>query len=269
MAFPAAAPATFSGRDGRLAAVYTVWSEDICGPIDSHTCEQAHERLMTMGTNGERKQLVDRCVNCRLSRLAWSPTLRRIAWSRGDSALFIAMAPGARPARIPYAQGHDPTWRPDGSGLAFSTPAGKVATVDRSGTPVNVADGSRPAWCRGDTIAFVAYDDWLMSVWPDGTRLGRLPRGAYSGPPDCSPDGRHVLFQTRNHIYVTPLAGGPARRIPGPARAETPVWSPSGRRIAWSDGHDIWIARANGTHARKVTRNRHRGVWQLPSWGPA
>jgi hypothetical protein len=95
-----------------------------------------------------------------------------------------------------------------------------------------------------------------------------LPRGLYASAPDCSPHGRAVLFQTGNHLYVARLTGGRVHRIPAPVRADTPVWSPSGRRIAWSDGDDIWIARRDGMHARKVTRNRHRGGYLLPSWQP-
>jgi Tol biopolymer transport system component len=263
--FPEASLATFSGRDGRLGAVYAVSREATCGP---HTCDLVGEHLFTMTTLGRDRRLVDDCENCGISRLAWSPTGRRIAWSRAAGSIFLSLAAGGPVTQVPGIEGSGPVWRQDNSGLAFTT-AGKVAIMDSSEAVVKLADGSNPTWCRGGTIAFVAYDHWLMSMRPDGTRLRRLPRSLGAGAPDCSPDGRSVLFQTGHHLYVAPVdGGGAAHRIPAPARADTPVWSPSGRRIAWSDGRDIWIARRDGSHARKVTRSRHRGAWLLPSWQP-
>jgi TolB protein len=143
-----------------------------------------------------------------------------------------------------------------------------VATVDRSGVPVDLADGGAPSWCRGGTIAFVGYDAWLMRVQPDGSGLERVSRGAYAGPPDCSPDGRSVIFRTARGIYVSRLRGQNVRRVRLPLDADEPVWSPSGRRIAWSDGHDVWISRDDGGHRRKVTRGAHVGDYVSPSWQP-
>jgi hypothetical protein len=267
LALPAAASATFPGRDGRLAAVYRVWTEDICGPVDSHTCEHAHDRLLTMGARGHGKRVVDRCEDCLMSRLAWSPTGRRIAWSKG-TRLFLSLAAGGLQDSVPGVQGFGPTWRPDNSGLAFSTPAGKVATVAASGVPMNVVDGGEPVWCRDGTIVFAGYDHRLMAVRPDGTGLRRVAREGFVGAPDCSPAGRKVIFRSADRIYVASLRGGAVHRVHAPASATDPVWSPSGRRIAWSDGHDIWIARPDGTRARKATRNRHRGQYLFPSWQP-
>lgn len=255
--FPAAADATFPGRDGRLAAVYSI----------SREVDVADQRLVTMDAHGRERRVVYRCSACGLSRLAWSPTGRRIAWSHGD-ALFVSLAAGGVQDRLPSAAGHDPAWRPDNGGLVYATGQPKVATVDRTQVPVAIADGQAPTWCGDGTIAFVGYDGWLMAVRPDGAGLRRLPRGAYAGAPDCSPDSRTVVFRSGRRIYVTSLRGRSVRRIPAPARADTPVWSPSGRRLAWSDGRDIWIVRADGSRRRKVTRNRHRGVWLLPSWQP-
>src|SRR4051794_29416849 len=126
--FAQPALATFSGRDGRIAAVHTVWREDICGPFDSHTCENAHQRLVTMTATGRGKRVVDRCVNCAMSRLAWSPSGLRMAWSRGARVIPADVA-GAAPA-----------WGPTGSSLVFTT-GGKIATLDAGGSQRKVADG--------------------------------------------------------------------------------------------------------------------------------
>jgi Tol biopolymer transport system component len=264
LAFPAVALGTFPGRDGRLAAVYSVSRVEPCG---SHECEATRQRIVTMSARGRGKRVIYRCDSCGLSRLAWSPTGRRIAWSNGQR-LFVALAAGGPQGAVRGIQGREPAWRPDNGGLVFSM-GGKIATVDSTGVPTNVADGHGASWCPDGRIVFVAYDSWVMTVRPDGTGLRRVPRSVSAGRPDCSPDSRHVLFRTGNHLYVAPLyAGATVRRVAAPPQADSPVWSPSGRRIAWSDGHDIWIARRDGRHRRKVTRNRHRGAWLAPSWQP-
>jgi TolB protein len=219
-----------------------------------------------MSARGSGQRVVDHCRNCGLSRLAWSPTGRRIAWSRG-SGLFVSLAAGGPQDRMPGVDGMSPTWRPDNSGLAFSM-GGKIATLDRRQQPDPIADGHDPSWCRGDRIAFVGYDHWLMTSRPDGSDQRRVTHGVYAEAPDCSPDGRRLLFGNGKGVYVSRVDGSSSRRVLAPARAMTPVWSPSGRRIAWSDGHDIWIARADASHARKVTRNSHYGAYLAPSWQP-
>ncbi len=87
----------------------------------------------------------------------------------------------------------------------------------------------------------------------DGGKAADVTPGDYDSPPidlggntdyDFSPDGKEIAFtrntaavvatSTNNDIFVTPVRGGPARRITeNPANDSQPLYSPDGRYIAY------------------------------------
>jgi Tol biopolymer transport system component len=88
---------------------------------------------------------------------------------------------------------------------------------------------------------------WRMEL---ATRqLKQLSRGRLDVDPECSPDGRWVVYvswdeRDKASIWKTPLAGGAAVQLAGEITENpSPAISPDGRRLAYyrNEGHRKWI----------------------------
>jgi Tol biopolymer transport system component len=139
---------------------------------------------------------------------AWSSDGTTIAfatrnWEEPELAVVSIVRPDGTGLRR-IANGHGPSWSPDGRRLAFERVvlrAGKnnywveVWTIDASGgNPVKLAEVQQ------------AEDDG-RTAW--------------------SPDGRTILFHAAEEVYAVPAAGGPVRTLTNnPAYDADPAWRP-------------------------------------------
>src|SRR5438046_4755622 len=83
--------------------------------------------------------------------------------------------------------------------------------------------------------------------------------------PEVSPDGQWVAVQSdfegdeNFNIYVTPAAGGMARKITDTTwDSASPRWSPDGRRIAFTSNRDgdrdnVFVVEATGSETKQLT----------------
>jgi TolB protein len=130
-----------------------------------------------------------------------------------------------------------PSWRPDGSLIAFNTWGG---------------------------------DGKLMR--PDGTNV---PGPSFGDNPDWSPDGWRLAYNAYDghdqEIYVVNLDGSGRTQLTNNAvRDWLPAWSPDGQRIAYSSNEggddEIMVVNVDGTGRTALTKNT---VGDLdPSWQP-
>ncbi|MSQ14866.1 MAG: hypothetical protein EXR50_03270 [Dehalococcoidia bacterium] len=96
-----------------------------------------------------------------------------------------------------------------------------------------------------------------------------------------TPDGSRIAFvvstysvtqdETRSHIWMASIAGGPGRQFTnGPRRDHSPRWSPDGRALAFITDRggrpQVWLIPADGGEARALT-DLKKGVSGL-AWAP-
>jgi TolB protein len=146
--------------------------------------------------------------------------------------------------------GYVPAWSPDGTKLAFASPAWaehpdiSVMNADGSGKKRLIVDGTAPAWSPdGSKLAFLRY-----SLLP-------IPTG----------------FASLGQIYLMNADGSGVRQlINTPFSAQSPRWSPDGRKIAFSgppyvgDSLGIYVMNADGTQRQRLTTNADFS----PAWSP-
>lgn len=246
-------------------------------------------RLHTMDVDGSNRRMIPIALKGHLTSPDVSPDGRKVAFVH-ERAIYIVRPDGSDLRRLtqwPLDDRHvelRPRWSPDGSELAFSG-ARTRGSIDLYTIG---ADGSGP---RRLTFG----DDLFMGSWsPDGLRLAftvradsgarvgivrrdgssrlELPPLATDDPPDWSPDGLAIAYQSFSGraIHVIGVDGSNDRRItPDGMIAGLPRWSPDGRQIMFlsiAPEYGIMVSRADGSERRQLTWELHDSE---PVWGPA
>ena len=101
-------------------------------------------------------------------------------------------------------------------------------------------DNEAPATCgEGRFIVFQAYRNEKLSVWrmeADGSNPTQLTDEPFDFNPECSPDGKSVLYTRANDstAWQVPIQGGPPTQVVVPNSAgRTPQGSPDGKLLAY------------------------------------
>jgi Tol biopolymer transport system component len=143
-------------------------------------------------------------------------------------------------------------------------------------TPAGLFFQIEPAWSAdGSKLAFVSRRDGKFHVYvmnADGTGVHRLTDSAKDDHnPSWSPDGSRVVFSREGALFVTPAAGGAARRLGrGFGSANDPAWSPDGKLIAYDyrrpgfQNRELYVIGADGSRIRQLTDLGRTS--SLPAW---
>ncbi|MDO8615819.1 MAG: S9 family peptidase [Dehalococcoidia bacterium] len=234
--------------DGRLAAYVVAWpdretdetrSSVYVAPLDG----RSPARRFTQGNKDHSPR--------------WSPDGRHLAFvsERGEkNQLFVAPMDGGEPRQV-TRQTHgvsQPAWSPDGKRIAYAARTGDwTDPKERKGAQKNAPRVIRDLRYKLDGVGF--FDARRLHIFAVDVASGEEQQVTagdwHDDQPAWSPDGKLIAFvsdrerqrhqrQWRTDVWVTPVAGGRARKVTrGRGSASHPAFSPDGRRIAFA-GHE-------------------------------
>jgi serine/threonine-protein kinase len=205
---------------------------------------QVQVMAQSLGT-GQRTKILEGARDARLL-----PT-GHLVYAVDDNLFAVAFDPATlttRGASIELIQG---MWWRRTSGVTANW------SVSRNGTliyaPGIPEDTLRPLWVNRDGAAVPA----------EHVPSGQAPR--------LSPDGRQLLVEIDNDIWIYELETGRRKRLTADNASGRPAWHPSGARIAYTSarngGAEIWEANADGTGTPRQLTDLP-GPAHVDSWSP-
>ena len=160
------------------------------------------------------------------------------------------VAPGGDSARAKQITSKEPivegfSWAPDGS-IVFASEDGNIFSLQADGsrrTPLtpNERANSQPSVCgNGRYIVYAAYREQKYGIWrmdADGSNPIRIADEALGVGPQCSPDGKWVVYLRGGIPARVPITGGspPVGLVPDTESGGSYSLdiSPDGKRIAY------------------------------------
>lgn len=306
LALAAPSPASFPGRDGRIAVSYFDDPSGGVGPA-----REGIGLLRADGGASQRRADVTGCTRSRTRRCplgyaspAFSPDGRWIAFDAGRRIAIVRTDGTGR--RLLPAAGRDagnPTWSPGGGRVLFDSARSTTTTSVRDLYVVAASgrgparrvlrDAANPSWSVRGLFAFerpgAVASRYRARVWvsrTSGARAHVVSRGV-GHDPDFSPGGSRLVYQSLalGRLAVVDADGRGTRRLAAATDgASVPAWSPDGRRLAWSGynprpagnglvttSKGIYVSSADGTRAHQIARDRSgpRGSYEFSSYAPS
>jgi Tol biopolymer transport system component/imidazolonepropionase-like amidohydrolase len=236
---------------------------------------------------------------------AWSPDGKEIAFVSGagingtsiravnESGAQRALATAPTGARL-----NSPSWGPDGTQIAYVQFMGNKSTLMVSGKEVAAGNDVFPfpaTWMPGGKLLYsgnggihvTSVDDgktedipfeaqftlnrpaYRRKLFDFDSRASKEVKGIVS--PALSPDGKQVVFEAVNQLWLMPIGGKPKQLTHDKFYKEDPAWSPDGKSIAYSSDkagtEDLYVMDlASGSQRRVTTFDRSAEV--AAAWSP-
>jgi Tol biopolymer transport system component len=191
---------------------------------------------------------------------------------------FLTNVRGRDITRLNYlfGEGVDPRLSPSDERVLFTSTRGGTPglwTMNRQGEEQKrICDGDQGDWFPdGRQILFRRQGQIMRRSLDTGQETLLSPAGWTScSSPACAPDGRRILFVTRdggqNAICRVALGKPEPRRLIEGEILGAPRWSPDGERIVYQSGAHLWLVDAAGSNQRQLTTGG--GIQRRPAWSP-
>lgn len=235
---------------------------------------------------------------------SWSADGSLIAFVSGAGANGTSLesvdAAGRRETILSAPSGarlNSPSWSPDGRKIAYSQFSGRKTRLMVSGATVGTAEDVfpfPPVWLSASQLLYTGDGKILVSTLGGDTRVipfqasFTLNRAEYTRrqldfdstadrpvkgiiDPALSPDGRQVVFEALNQLWLAGL-GGKAQPLTNDAfYKQSPAWSPDGKQIAYVSDQagtaHIYILDLATRAGRRLTRQSAAAELR-PVWSP-
>lgn len=226
--------------------------------------ESGNWEIWSMKPNGsDKKQLTDAWSDEKAPAL--SPGAQQVAYCNNKGEIWVADADGSNGRVLPLPKGlhSDPCWTPDGSKVIVSS---RLSPVEESADLyfIEVREGKNTA----------------------ATRLLEMP--GVEMFPDCSPDGRQIVFShfeikredmklprppVVEELFVLDVPTGKVEQLTTLGKnSNDPCYSPDGKWIVFSSNvagsYDLWIVRADGADPKPTRLTDDPGFEGTACWSP-
>ena len=223
---------------------------------------------------------------------SWSHDGSEIAFVSGVGAIGTAIrasktgeAPRTLQTAPAGAHFNSPSWSPDGNKLAYVQFAAGKSRLMVSGERVGAGDDAFPFfphWLPGNRLFYTGDGKIHIATLDDG-RVQDIPfqatfplnRPPYqhkkfdldSGAsrqvlgivsPALSPDGKRIVFEALNQLWVMDIGGKPQQITDDKFYKEDPAWSPDGKQIAYSSdksgNEDLYLLTLATKEEKRLTQ---------------